>query len=49
MLEGMGIATGIDMSRLVAATNGISGLIDRLPVSRVVAAINAKMRAANSD
>jgi hydroxymethylglutaryl-CoA lyase len=49
MLEGTGIATGIDMTRLVAATNGISGLIGRLPVSRVVSAINAKMRVANTE
>src|SRR6202034_140679 len=49
MLEGTGIATGIDMTRLVAATNGISGLIGRLPVSRVVSAINAKMRVANRE
>jgi hydroxymethylglutaryl-CoA lyase len=42
MLEGMGIATGVDMAKLVAATNEVSRLIDRPPVSRVVAAINAK-------
>jgi hydroxymethylglutaryl-CoA lyase len=48
MLEGMGIATGVDMSKLVAATNEVSRLIGRPPVSRVAAAINAKMRAANS-
>src|ERR1700749_2676049 len=47
MLEGMGIATGVDMARLVAATNDISRLIGRPPVSRVAAAINAKMRVAN--
>lgn len=47
MLEGMGIATGVDMARLVAATNAISKLIGRPPVSRVAAAINAKMRVAN--
>jgi hydroxymethylglutaryl-CoA lyase len=46
MLEGMGIATGVDMTRLVAATNAISGLIGRPPVSRVASAINAKMRVA---
>jgi hydroxymethylglutaryl-CoA lyase len=46
MLEGMGIATGVDMSKLVAATNVVSGLIGRPPVSRVAAALNAKMRAA---
>jgi hydroxymethylglutaryl-CoA lyase len=42
MLEGMGIATGVDMTRLVAATNEISKLIGRSPVSRVAAALNAK-------
>jgi hydroxymethylglutaryl-CoA lyase len=35
MLEGMGIATGVDMPKLVAATNAVSRLI-------VAAAINAK-------
>ena len=49
MLEGMGIATGVDMSKLVAATNEVSGLIGRPPVSRVAAAINAKMRVANGE
>jgi hydroxymethylglutaryl-CoA lyase len=38
MLEGMGIATAVDMPRLVAATNEISKLIGRAPVSRVAAA-----------
>jgi len=42
MLEGMGIATGVDMARLVAATNEISRLIGRAPVSRVASALNAK-------
>jgi hydroxymethylglutaryl-CoA lyase len=45
MLEGIGIATGVDMARLVSATNEVSRLIGRPPVSRVAAAINAKMRA----
>jgi hydroxymethylglutaryl-CoA lyase len=49
MLEGMGIATGVDMARLVAATNEISKLIGRPSVSRVAAAINAKMRVARSE
>jgi hydroxymethylglutaryl-CoA lyase len=49
MLEGMGIATGVDMPKLVAATNEISRLIGRAPVSRVAAAINAKRRVANSE
>jgi len=44
MLEGMGIPTGVDMSKLVAATNEISRLIGRPPVSRVAAAMNAKAR-----
>jgi hydroxymethylglutaryl-CoA lyase len=42
MLEGMGIATGVDMAKLVAATNEISQSIGRPPVSRVAAALNAK-------
>jgi hydroxymethylglutaryl-CoA lyase len=46
MLEGMGIATGVDMSKLLAATNEVSRLIGRAPVSRVAAALNAKTRAA---
>jgi hydroxymethylglutaryl-CoA lyase len=45
MLEGMGIRTGVDMPKLVAATNVVSQLIGRPPVSRVAAALNAKMRA----
>jgi len=48
MLEGMGIKTGVDMDRLVAATNEITRLIGRLPVSRVATAMNAKKRMANS-
>jgi hydroxymethylglutaryl-CoA lyase len=46
MLEGIGIETGVDMARLVAATNQISKLIGRAPVSRVASALNAKARAA---
>ena len=42
MLEGMGIATGVDMAKLVAATNVVSRLIGRPPVSRVASALNAK-------
>jgi len=45
MLEGMGIAMGVDMAKLVAATNEVSRLIGRPPVSRVASALNAKMRA----
>jgi hydroxymethylglutaryl-CoA lyase len=46
MLEGLSVATGVDMPKLVAATNEISRLIGRAPVSRVAAAINASRRAA---
>src|ERR1700753_192900 len=46
MLEGMGIATGVDMTKLLGATNEVSRLLGRSPVSRVAAAINAKARAA---
>jgi hydroxymethylglutaryl-CoA lyase len=49
MLEGMGISTGVDMSKLVAATNAISKLIGRPPVSRVAAALNARGRIGNSE
>lgn len=45
MLEGMGIATGVDMEKLLAATNAISMLIGRPPVSRVASALNASKRA----
>jgi len=45
MLEGMGIATGVNMAKLVAATNEISRLIGRAPVSRVASALNAKRAA----
>ncbi len=46
MLEGMGVATGVDLPRLVAATNVMSRLIGRPPLSRVAAALNAKVRVA---
>jgi hydroxymethylglutaryl-CoA lyase len=49
MLEGLGVKTGVDMAKLVAATNEISRLIGRPPVSRVAAAINAKRRIANGE
>jgi hydroxymethylglutaryl-CoA lyase len=42
MLEGLGVTTGVDMTKLVEATNDISKLIGRPPVSRVAAALNAK-------
>ena len=50
MLDGMGIGTGVDMTKLVEATNEISKLIGRAPVGRVAAALNAKKtRVANSE
>jgi hydroxymethylglutaryl-CoA lyase len=49
MLEGMGIKTGVDMGKLLAATNEITGLIGRLPVSRVATALNAKRRMVSSE
>jgi hydroxymethylglutaryl-CoA lyase len=45
MLEGMGIRTGVDMQKLLAATNEITALIGRAPASRVASALNAKQRA----
>lgn len=44
MLEGMGIHTGVDMDKLLAATNAVSQLIGRPPVSRVASALNANRR-----
>jgi hydroxymethylglutaryl-CoA lyase len=41
MLEGMGISIGINMERLVAATNEVCKLIGKPPASRVASAINA--------
>jgi hydroxymethylglutaryl-CoA lyase len=49
MLEGLGIKTGVDMPKLVAATNDVSRLIGRPPVSRVASALNAKRRMASSE
>src|ERR1700731_2118285 len=49
MLEGMGVPTGVDMAKLVAATNEISRLIGRPPVSRGASALNAKRRVASSE
>jgi HMGL-like len=37
-----GVRTGVDMGKLVAATNTISKLIGRPPVGRVASALNAK-------
>jgi hydroxymethylglutaryl-CoA lyase len=42
MLEGMGIATGVDMTKLLAATNAVSRLLGHPPVSHVASALNAK-------
>jgi hydroxymethylglutaryl-CoA lyase len=44
MLEGMGISTGVDVEKLLAATNKVSGLLGRPPVSRVASALNAKRK-----
>jgi hydroxymethylglutaryl-CoA lyase len=44
MLEGMGVRTGVDMQKLLAATNEISRLLGRPPLSRVATALNAKRR-----
>ncbi|WP_420971428.1 hydroxymethylglutaryl-CoA lyase [Bradyrhizobium sp. B120] len=44
MLEGMGVRTGIDMEKLLAATNEVAGLLGRPPVSRVASALNAKRK-----
>jgi len=49
MLEGMGIATGIDMAKLLSATNTISRLLGRPPVSRVANALNAKAMRASGE
>jgi hydroxymethylglutaryl-CoA lyase len=49
MLEGMGIPTGVDMPKLLSATNAISRLVGRPPVSRVAAALNAKKRRAGGE
>ena len=46
MLEGMGVRTGVDMDKLLAATNEMSGVLGKPPVSRVASALNAKARAA---
>lgn len=44
MLEGMGVGTGIDMEKLLAATNAMSGVLGKAPVSRVATALNAKKK-----
>jgi hydroxymethylglutaryl-CoA lyase len=48
MLEGMGVRTGIDMERLLAATNEMSRVLGKPPVSRVATALNAKKKRAAS-
>ena len=48
MLGGMGIRTGVDMDRLLAATNEMSGVLGKPPVSRVASALNAKRKRASS-
>jgi hydroxymethylglutaryl-CoA lyase len=46
MLGGMGIKTGVDMRRLLEATNEITALIGRSPASRVANALSAKRKRA---
>lgn len=48
MLEGMGIRTGVDMEKLLAATNEMSRVLGKPPVSRVASALNAKKKRAAS-
>ncbi|QPF88580.1 hydroxymethylglutaryl-CoA lyase [Bradyrhizobium commune] len=48
MLEGMGVKTGVDMEKLLAATNAMSGMLGKPPVSRVASALNAKKKRASS-
>jgi hydroxymethylglutaryl-CoA lyase len=48
MLEGMGVRTGVDLDKLLAATNEISGVLGKPPVSRVASALNAKKKRAAS-
>lgn len=44
MLEGMGVRTGVDMEKLLAATNTMSAVLGKPPVSRVASALNAKKK-----
>ena len=46
MLEGMGVRTGVDMEKLLAATNEMSRVLGKPPVSRVASALNAKKKRA---
>ncbi|OPY95738.1 hydroxymethylglutaryl-CoA lyase [Bradyrhizobium sacchari] len=48
MLEGMGVRTGVDMEKLLAATNAMSIVLAKPPVSRVASALNAKKKRAAS-
>ncbi|WP_431203114.1 hydroxymethylglutaryl-CoA lyase [Bradyrhizobium betae] len=48
MLEGMGVRTGVDMDKLLAATNVMSGVLGKPPVSRVASALNAKKKRATA-
>ncbi|QOZ53352.1 hydroxymethylglutaryl-CoA lyase [Bradyrhizobium sp. CCBAU 53338] len=48
MLEGMGVKTGVDMEKLLAATNAMSVVLGKPPVSRVASALNAKKKRAAS-
>jgi len=48
MLDGMGLSTGVDMEKLLAATNEMSGVLGKPPVSRVASALNAKKKRAAS-
>lgn len=48
MLEGMGVRTGVDMEKLLATTNTMSGVLGKPPVSRVASALNAKKKQAAS-
>ncbi|HEV7820626.1 MAG TPA: hydroxymethylglutaryl-CoA lyase [Burkholderiales bacterium] len=46
MLEGMGIETGVDLAKLMAAGDFICGVLGRPTLSRVARAISAKTKAA---
>jgi hydroxymethylglutaryl-CoA lyase len=48
MLEGMGVKTGVDMEKLLAATNAMSAVLGKPPVSRVATALNAKRKRSTS-
>jgi hydroxymethylglutaryl-CoA lyase len=48
MLEGLGVKTGIDMAKLLAATNDICRLLGHPPASRVASALNAKKKSAGT-